>query len=71
MYEAADAARDAGCKYVTSLFSFLHVNSIRPDASPTVVVVVVAFFDHNFVHCKAALILEIKNLRNKIQYKPK
>jgi len=69
MYTAADAARDAGCKYVTSLFSFLHVNSIRPDASPTVAAV--AFFDHNFVHCKAALILEIKNLRNKIQYKPK
>ena len=36
-----------------------------------VVVVVVTFFNHNFANCKATLILEIKNLRNKIQYKPK
>jgi len=36
-----------------------------------VVVVVVTFFNHNFVNCKAILISEIKNLRNKIQYKPK
>ena len=36
-----------------------------------VVVVVVTFFNDNFVDCKATLILEIKNLRNKIQYKPK
>jgi len=36
-----------------------------------VVVVVVTFYNHKFVNCKATLILEIKNLRNKIQYKPK
>ena len=36
-----------------------------------VVVVVVTFFNNNFANCKATLILEIKNLRNKIQYKPK
>jgi len=36
-----------------------------------VVVVVVTFYNHNFVNCKATLILKIKNLRNKIQYKPK
>jgi len=36
-----------------------------------VVVVVVTFFNHNFANCKATLILEIKNLRNKLQYKPK
>ena len=34
-------------------------------------VVVVTFLIHNFVNCKATLISEIKNLRNKIQYKPK
>jgi len=33
-----------------------------------VVVVVVTFCNHNFVNCKATLILEIKNLQNKIQY---
>jgi len=27
--------------------------------------------NNNFVNCKATYILEIKNLRNKIQYKPK
>jgi len=32
---------------------------------------VVTFFNHNFVNCKATLILEIKNLQNKIQYKPR
>ena len=31
----------------------------------------VTFFNHNFVNCKVTLILEIKNLRNKIKYKPK
>jgi len=36
-----------------------------------VVVVVVTVFNHNFVNCKATLILEIKNLRNRVQYKPK
>jgi len=35
------------------------------------VVVVVTFFNHNCVNCKVILILETKNLRNKIQYKPK
>jgi len=34
------------------------------------VVVVVTFFNHNFVSCKATLILEIKNVLNKIQCKP-
>jgi len=34
-------------------------------------IVEVTFFNDNFVYCKATLILEIKNLRNKIQYKPK
>jgi len=34
-----------------------------------VVVVVVTFFNHNFVNCKATSILEVKNKRNKIQYK--
>ena len=34
-------------------------------------IVVVTFFNHNFVNCKTTLILEIKNLRNKIWYKPK
>ena len=33
--------------------------------------VVVTFFNHNFVNCKATLILGIKNLPNKILYKPK
>jgi len=32
-----------------------------------VVVVVVTFFNHNFVNCKAILILEITNLQNKIK----
>ena len=36
-----------------------------------VVVVAVTFFNHNFVNCKASLILAIKNLGNKRQYKPK
>ena len=37
----------------------------------SIVVVVITFFNHNFVNCKATLILEIKNLRNKIQYMSK
>jgi len=32
---------------------------------------VVTFFNHNFVNCNATLILAIKNLQNKRQYKPK
>jgi len=32
---------------------------------------VVTFFTHNFVNCNATLILAIKNLQNKRQYKPK
>ena len=34
------------------------------------VVVVVTFFNYNFVNCKATLLLEINYLRNKIQYEP-
>jgi len=33
--------------------------------------VVVTFFNHNFVNSKAILMLDIKNLRNNIQYKTK
>jgi len=36
-----------------------------------VVVVVVTFFSYNFVNGKGTFILAIKNLRNKIQCKPK
>jgi len=45
----------------------------RSDAdAKVVVVVVVTFFNHDFVNCKATLILSLKNLqKNKIQYKPK
>ena len=39
-------------------------------AIAVVSLVVVTFFNHNFVNCKATLILEIKNLRNEMQYKP-
>ena len=39
-------------------------------ATVVLAVVVVTFFDHNIVNCKATLILERENLRNKIQYKP-
>jgi len=35
------------------------------------VVVVVTFFNHNFVNCKATLIVAIKMYEIKIQYKPK
>ena len=37
----------------------------------TTITRVETFFCHNFVNCKATLILGIKNLRNNIQYKPK
>jgi len=36
-----------------------------------VVVVVVTFFNDNFVNCQAILILEMKNLPINMQYKPK
>jgi len=48
-----------------------YVSEFKSVTLIVVVVVVVTFFNHNFVNCKAILILEIKNLRNKIQYKPK
>ena len=38
------------------------------DVDYNVVVVVATFFNNNFVNCKATLILEIKNVPNKIQY---
>jgi len=52
--------------YVLQLVMFLRIR-----ACVLLLLVVVTFFNHHFVNCKATLILEIKNLRNKIQYKPK
>ena len=40
-------------------------------AAVAVVVVVVTLFSYNFVNGKGTFILAIKNLRNKIQCKPK
>jgi len=49
-----------------------HTLLYRPDLrSCHVHAVAGTFFDYNSVNCKATLILEIKNLRNKKQYKPK
>jgi len=59
------------CKLQCDTIRYDIVNRPGLREGDLMLVVVVTFFNHNFVNCKATLIVAIKMYEIKIQYKPK